>query len=117
MRHDEGAWQMCDILTCTCCGKGLPDTPEANVSHAEVPYPHDTGFGLCRQGGGDPNADMTTEDGVRKRMGWQMTAFCEARFDVVRKHLKPEQQAKWDGLSYAKKCAVVLGLVREGAII
>ena len=108
---------MCDELTCTCCGRGLRDTPEENVSHGQVPYPHDTGFGLCRGCGGDPTADMTTDEGIQRRMGWQMTTFCEARFDVVRKNLKPQQQAKWDGLSYAKKCSVVLGLVREGSII
>ena len=73
---------MCEILTCTCCGRGLRDTPEENVSHGQVPYPHDTGFGLCRECGGDPTADMTTDEGIRKRMGWQMTTFCEARFDL-----------------------------------
>ncbi len=108
---------MCELLTCTCCGGGVYDTPEENVSHGEVPYPHDTGFGLCRECGGDPTADMTTDEGVKKRMGWQMTTFCEARFDLLRRNLKPQQQVHWDGLSYAKKCSVVLGLIREGIII
>jgi hypothetical protein len=108
---------MCEILSCTCCGQGLCDTPEENVSQGQVPYPYDTGFGLCRPCGGDPTADMSTEEGVRKRMGWQMTTFCEARFDPIRRNLKPENQARWDGLSYAKKCSVVLGLVRDGTIV
>ena len=108
---------MPDVLTCTCCGRGLCDTPNENVSHGQVPYPHDVGFGLCRSCGGDPTADMTTEGGVRKRMGWQMSSFCEARFEPVRRGLKPENRARWDALSYARKCSVVLGLVREGTII
>ena len=108
---------MCEVLTCTCCGDLLHDTPEENVSHSCDPYPHDNGFGLCRECGGDPAADMTTDEGVRKRMGWQMTTFCEARFDLICRNLNPTNQAKWDGLSYAKKCSVVLGLVREGVII
>ena len=108
---------MCDILTCTCCGTGVRDTPADNVSHGQTPCPHDTGFGLCRECGGDAAADMNTDEGVRRRMGWQMTTFCEARFDVVRRNLKPDNQARWDGLSYAKKCSVVIGLVRDGTII
>jgi hypothetical protein len=108
---------MCETLACTCCGTGLCDTPEENVSYGQLPYPHDTGFGLCRDCGGDPAADTSTDDGVRKRMGWQMTTFCEARFELIERNLKPEALAKWDGLSYARKCAVVLGLVREGTSI
>lgn len=108
---------MCQGLICTCCGRGLPDTPEANVSHGQSPYPHDTGFGLCRACGGHPMADMTTDEGIRKRMGWQMTSFCEARFELVKRSLKPENRARWERLSYARKCAVVLSLIREGAII
>jgi len=50
-------------------------------------------------------------------MGWQMTTFREARFDLLRRNLNAENQAKWDGLSYAKKCSVVLRLVRDGTIV
>ncbi len=46
-----------------------------------------------------------------------MTTFCEARFDLLRRNFNPQQQSHWDGLSYAKKCSVVLGLVRNGTII
>ena len=108
---------MPEILSCTCCGQGVCDTPEENVSHGQMPYPHDAGFGLCRECGGDPTADTSTDEGVKKRMGWQMTTFCEARFDLVRQNLKPQQQSHWDSLSYAKKCTVVLGLVRQGTIV
>ena len=108
---------MCDILSCTCCGAGLRDTVEENVSHGQVPYPHDTGYGLCRDCGGDHTADTATDEGLRRWMGWQMTTFCEARFDVVRRNLKGEAQAKWDRLSYAKKCRVVLGLVKDGILV
>jgi hypothetical protein len=93
------------------------DTPEENVSYGEVPYPHDTGFGRCTECGGDPTADMTTDEGVKRRMGWQMTTFCEARFELLRQSLKPQQQSHWDGLSYAKKCSTVLSLLRDGTII
>ena len=43
-----------------------------------------------------------TEKAARRKMGWAMTMFCEARFDIVRRHLSPEAQAKWDSISYAK---------------
>jgi hypothetical protein len=108
---------MCDILTCTCCGIGLRDTMDENVSHGQVPYPHDTGYGLCRECGGDPTADTATEEGIRRRMGWQVATFCEARIDLVQRNLKSEAQAKWDRLSYAKKCCVVLGLVKDGTFV
>ena len=42
---------MSEVLACTCCGQGLSDTPEENVSHGQVPYPHDTGYGLCKDCG------------------------------------------------------------------
>ena len=82
-----------------------------------LPSPHDTGFGLCWESGGAPTADTRTGDGVRRRMGRQMTTFCDARFDVVRRNRKPESERKRDGLSHAKTCSVVLGLVCEGTII
>ena len=64
-----------------------------------------------------PRVRKMTDNAVRRRMGWAMTMFCEARFDVVRKALSPEKQANWDSLSYAKKCAVVLDFVQKGYMI
>ncbi len=55
-----------------------------------------------------------TDKAVRRRMGWMMTTFCEARFDVVRNALSPEHQARWDQFSYARKCSTVLEFVRRG---
>ncbi len=87
---------MCETWTCTCCRRGLRDNRKENMSHAVLPYPHDTGFGLCRQCGDDTSADMNTDESVRRRMGWQMTRFCEAHFDLARRHLKPENPAEID---------------------
>ena len=46
-----------------------------------------------------------------------MTMFCEARFDIVRRHLSPEAQAKWDSISFTKKCLVVQAFVKKGIMI
>jgi hypothetical protein len=64
----------------------------------------DTNFGWCRTCGSDPAAHMSTEEGVRKWMGWQMITFCESRFDPVRSNLKPEQQVRWGRLSRRTAC-------------
>jgi hypothetical protein len=58
-----------------------------------------------------------TDKAVRKRLGWQTTTFCEARFDVVRKSLSPENQDRWDNFSFARKCSVVMDFVKKGYMI
>ena len=58
-----------------------------------------------------------TEKAMRRKMGWAMTAFCEARFDIIRKNLNPKNQADWDAFSFGKKCLVVLSFVKKGHMI
>ena len=113
-RHDEED----TLVACSCCGKWVEDTEAANTDFSKVPYPHDVGFGMCKECGGDKSVkDIKSEEGVKKKMGWAMQTFCEARFDVIRKSLKPENRAKWDRCTYAKKVMVVLGFVEKGSII
>lgn len=102
---------MYEILDCSCCGRGIRDNEEENVSYGQVPYPHDTGYGMCKECGGDSEA----ED-IKKRMGWGMVCFVEARFDIIRKRLKPENQAKWDRCSWEKKALTVLEFVEQGVM-
>jgi len=64
-----------------------------------------------------PRVRKMTDNAERRRVGWPMTMFCEARFDMVRQALSPEKQAKWDSLNYAKKCAVVQDFVKKGYMI
>ena len=54
--------------------------------------------------------------GNRKRTDW-LAKFCEARFDTLRQSLSPENQAKWDGFNYDKKCSVIQSMVRKGYMI
>ena len=99
-------------LTCSCCGALIRNTPEDNTSFSDSPYPHDESFGMCRGCGGNPEAKD-----IKKKPGWAMVTFCEARFKVVRNSVSPENQQKWDNFSYEKKCYTVLGLVEKGAIV
>lgn len=62
-----------EILTCSCCGSGIRDTPEENVHYGQIPYPDDTGLGMCKYCGGDPEADSLTDDGFKKKIGWATT--------------------------------------------
>jgi len=101
-----------ELLTCSCCGKGVWNTPEENTHYGEVPYPDDNGFGMCRECGGDDKA----ED-IQDKLGWAGRCFFEARFDVVRRGLNPENQVKWDRWSYEKKVAMVTRLVEKGTMI
>lgn len=101
-----------DILTCSCCGAGLRDSAKENVSFGWVPYPHDQGYGMCRDCGGDPEAKTR-----KKKMGWAAATFFEARFEVLQQSLSEENRAKFSAMSYERKCAVVAGLVQKGVII
>lgn len=106
---------MCEtttLLVCSCCGAGVHDTPDDNVSHGREPYPHGTGFGLCRDCGDEPTADNLWE-----RRGWASRAFYEARFGLVREALRGEQRDQFDGWPLEKKIALVTRLVQRGAIV
>ena len=100
------------ILTCSCCGTLIHDTPEENTDFEVVPRPHDTGFGMCPDCGGDP-----ASPDVKKKMGFAMVSFVEARFRVVRDNINEENRAKWDGFSWERKASTVLSLVEKGAMI
>lgn len=99
------------ILICLCCGKDVPDDEEHNSSSGIVPYPHDDGCGMCIECGGDKNATD-----IKKYLGWAVCTFYEARFDVARNNLSTENQKKWDGFSYEKKCSFIGRLVKKGII-
>lgn len=58
-----------------------------------------------------------TDKAVRRKLGWQITTFCEARFDVLRAKLSPENQTRWDNFSYGRKCSVVMDFVKKGYLI
>jgi hypothetical protein len=64
-----------------------------------------------------PRKREMTENAARRRLGWQRTMFCEARFDVIRQKLNPQNQEGWDRLSFAKKCLVVMDFVKKGYMI
>ena len=57
-----------------------------------------------------------SRQGNPKRKDW-LAKFCEARFDTLRQSLSPENQAKWDGFSYDKKCSVIQSMVSKGYMI
>lgn len=100
------------IITCSCCGRGIRDNAEENVDYGNVPNPHDTGFGMCRECGGD---SKTAE--VRKRMGWAACAFYDARIPLVRQWINPTDYGKFDALSYEGKVALVARLILKGWMI
>jgi hypothetical protein len=113
-----------DLITCSCCGAGIRNNAAENVAFGEKPYPCDNDFGHCRSCFGDrtttlppPTAPKKRERAVKRKIGWAMACFFEARFDIVRAKLNPEQQAKWDGFSYEQKCTMVASFVKKGWMI
>lgn len=104
-----------EYVTCSCCGKHVADTPEENGDFNE--RGQDTGYGHCRECFGDPSVKGTYDESVKQRLGWAGRTFFEARFDRVRKALNPENQAKWDKCSYAKKVAVIGQMIEKGNMI
>lgn len=110
-----------EILICSCCGKGIEDTPEQNTVHGQVPYPHDTGFGMCVECGGDKTigndyANMTEEQ-FKKRLGWGMKMFYDARIEILQEKLSEENAEKFKALSYQRKCAIIAQMVEKGYMI
>lgn len=111
--------ELVDWFTCTCCGKGIRDNAEENVSHGQTPYPHDVGFGLCRECGGDNKVKGTDIESVRRRLGWAAATFYDARIDMLLKPgtLNDANRDRFARLSYVRKIAVIQGLVEKGTII
>lgn len=66
----------------------------------------------CKQCMGDPEAKR-----FKAQIGWAGRMFYEARFDIIRKKLKPENQAKWDKLSYERKCSIIGKAIQKGLMI
>lgn len=109
------------MLSCSCCGRGLLDTPEQNVSHGQVPYPHDVGCGMCLACGGDPKgaeelekAGADDEKVTRRAMGWAFAMFVDARVTRLREALNETNRSKLDAMPYSKKVEVVCRMVERG---
>ena len=100
------------ILTCSCCGRGVRDTPKENVSYGEIPYPHDTGFGLCKSCGGDKDSDD-----FKTYIGFEGEIFFEHRFKILRKNLSEKNQQKFDEMTYEQKCYIIMKAVEDGIMI
>ena len=111
-----------DWVRCSCCGKDIPDDDEHNTDHGADPNPHDVGFGMCVDCGGDKRVTPTvgkklTDAQVKRKLGWAGRMFYEARFDVLEKQLRPELAEKFRAMSYAKKMLIVAGMIEKGHMI
>lgn len=103
---------MPEYLACDFCGKGIEDTPEENAWHGVIPYPGDMPHtGMCLGCAGDPSART-----VRKRLGWAMTAFIDARIPIIRDALSPGNREKFEKMDYEGKANVVTRMVAKGLI-
>lgn len=114
--------QETEILSCTCCGKGIRDNAQENVSYGERLYSHDNGIGLCRECGGDDRVKakpgkQLSEKAVRKRMGWASEMFFDARIEMLRKNLSAANVEKFEKMSYGQKCLIVSKMVEKGVIV
>jgi hypothetical protein len=99
------------VLRCDCCGIAIADTEEDNAWYGEVPYPGEAGTGLCRECGGDPHADDT-----RKRIGFVVATFVDARIAIVAARLSETNREEFLSADYEKQVRVVLRLVARGAL-
>ena len=103
-------------LTCTCCGSGIRDTPDENVSHNEQPNPHDVGYGLCVPCGGDKKSRGLSERATRKRIGWAGEVFFDARIKLLLEKLNEKNAEEFRRRSYASKVAMVTQLIEKGVL-
>jgi hypothetical protein len=103
-------------LDCSCCGKPIENSTDQNASFGLAPYPHDQGFGMCFDCGGDSQSDD-----IRTQLGWAGRMFFETRMSIVRKHLNPENRAKFDAMNYERKVSFIglfIGLcIKRGLMI
>lgn len=100
------------VVICSCCGRTIPDDPQHNVDHGTQPSPHDEGFGMCKECGGDAEAT-----GIRKRLGWATCAFYDARIKLIMEILSPEKRKKFAALPYERKAAWISEAVERGFMI
>lgn len=104
---------MPEALSCDFCGKGILDTSEENAWHGVIPYPGDLSHtGMCLGCGGDPSARA-----VRKRLGWAMTTFIDARIPIIRDALSPANRASFEKMNYEEKANVVTRMIARGVIV
>jgi hypothetical protein len=101
-----------EIITCHCCGRGLRNDAKGNVHYGESPYPDDEGFGLCVECGGDKNASD-----IHRRLGWAGRTFYDARIEVLRNNLSPENKARFEALSYERKIYIITRLIERGKMV
>lgn len=103
---------MPEALRCDCCGKGIEDTPRQNAWHGVIPYPGDLPHtGMCLGCAGDPAART-----ARKRLGWAMMTFVDARIPIIHGALSPANRAKFEKMDYEGKADVVVRMVAKGLI-
>lgn len=115
---------MSEWVACSCCGASIRNDAENNVSFGEVPYPDDTGMGMCVQCGGDKsiqtldgNDESLTVEQIKRKIGWASVCFFETRFEILEKKLSPENAAKFKAMTYARKIQVVTRLIEKGTMI
>jgi hypothetical protein len=101
-------------VRCSCCGQDMPDDAEHNTDFGVIPNPHDNGYGMCLDCGGDKRETALTEAAIKRRLGWAGRMFYEARFEVLEKKLRPDLAEKFRAMTYGKKIVVVAGLVEKG---
>jgi len=107
MSEEEEYW-----VVCGCCGKMIRNTPEENVDYNVSPYPHDKGYGMCKECGGDKNAKD-----IRKRLGAAACTFYDTRISLIRKNLSPEKREKFDKYTYEEKVYFVTRAIEKGLMI
>ena len=102
-------------VSCSCCGKGISDTPEDNLDYHE--RGQDVGYGRCRECFGNPEADISTDEGFKDSLGWAGECFYETRIDILNDKLTGKSLEKFQESSYRKKCAIIAGLIEKGVMI
>lgn len=110
-----------DYVGCSCCGATIENTPAQNVYLLlpdDEPYPCDDGYGMCRECGGDPDAEVSDdEQETRRALGYAQCVFYDARIPKLRNALSEDKRVKFDAFPYWKKCRLVQHAVTEGLMI
>lgn len=107
-----------EVLTCSCCGGGVFDTPEHNASFDKEPYPHDSGFGLCIECGGDKSVTdeeaAASEEAYRRRIGKGAQMFFDSRVRFLKANLGQENRRKFEAMPYREQVGVISKMVAKG---
>ena len=110
-------------VTCSCCGKDVHDTPEANRDFET--RGSDTGYGHCVECFGEPpkpDAKPTgelpsSEAACKRRLGWAGRMFYNTRIGQLEKALTGTAQEKFKAMPYPKKIIVIGKMVERGYMI